>query len=135
MRFRKPERSDVAELLLGTLSMTQVIRVPVSGPLRMVIIRCIIPVVFHAIYEVVVTSKHNCLCTSAPALNIPSATAGATLMVYTTRDTTESYTPKCLRKKITRILTATDTTVTKREYIILFTRTHIQHAHIPAFSI
>jgi len=31
---------------------------------------------------------------SAPALNIPSATVGATLVVYTTRDTTASYKPR-----------------------------------------
>ena len=35
------------------------------------------------------TVKPQC---STPALNIPSATVGATLVVYTTRDTTASYT-------------------------------------------
>jgi len=33
---------------------------------------------------------------------------------HTTRDTAASYTPKCLRTKISRILTATDTTFIKR---------------------
>ena len=40
-------------------------------------------------------------------------------------------TPFCF---ITRILTATDTTVTESKYVILFAQTHIHHAHVPAFS-
>ena len=39
-------------------------------------------------------------------------------MVYTTRDTANIHTPKCQQSKITRILTGTDTTANKSEYII-----------------
>jgi hypothetical protein len=37
---------------------------------------------------------------STPALNVPSASVGATLVVYTTQDNTASYTPRFCERKL-----------------------------------